>query len=99
MGGERNGGAALVPLLFEKGWEKDWDATVCVACAAQTQKTRLASRGLNEEEIRSRLASQWNQERKMKSADIVVMNDGGLETLREEAARVIKMILEKKNNE
>jgi dephospho-CoA kinase len=36
----RRGG---VPLLFEAGMEKDWDAVVCVASDEQTMLERLAA--------------------------------------------------------
>lgn len=74
--------ACLVPLLFETGWERDWDATLCVACSHETQLQRLLGRGLDAETARQRIAAQMPPEEKAARADIVVRNDGSLGDLR-----------------
>ena len=90
--------AALVPLLFEVGWDRsDWDAIVCVACSGPEQLRRLMGRGLTMEEARSRVASQWPVEKKAGLSDIVVRNDGSLESLRDMARNTVNGLLEKLN--
>ena len=74
--------ACLVPLLFETGWESDWDWTICIVCSPETQWKRLLMRGLSEEDARRRLQSQAPPEVKAARADIVIRNDGSLDDLR-----------------
>ena len=88
--------AALVPLLFEVGWEKgDWDAVVCIACSPEEQLRRLMGRGLTADEARRRVAAQWPVERKIELSDVVVWNDGDLDSLREEARKLVEGLMEK----
>lgn len=90
--------AALVPLLFEVGWcGSDWDAIVCVACSGPEQQRRLMGRGLTAEEARARVASQWPVEKKAELSDIVIWNDGDLDSLRAEAQKTVAGLLEKLN--
>jgi len=86
---------ALIPLLFEVGWEADWDYTVTVACEAQTQSARLQSRGWSNTEIERRMAAQWPTARKAALADFVINNDADLPTLERAAADLRLAILEK----
>ncbi len=74
-------GVAVVPLLFEAGMEKEWDAVVCVASDEKTMLERLAGRGLSPEEARARVASQWAVGRKSRLADHVIENNGSLADL------------------
>jgi dephospho-CoA kinase len=74
-------GVAVVPLLFEVGMEKEWDAVVCVASNEKTMLERLAQRGLSPEEARARLASQWPVSEKMTRANRVIENNGSLAEL------------------
>ena len=74
-------GVAVVPLLFEAGMEKDWDAVVCVASSEQTMLERLAARGLSPEEAQARIASQWPVRDKIARADHVIENNQGLAEL------------------
>jgi dephospho-CoA kinase len=81
----------IIPLLFETGAEKEFGATVCVACSAATQRRRLLSRGWSEEEIKQRISSQWLLDRKMAKADFVVWTEGGLEVMGEQLARIFNL--------
>ena len=74
-------GVAAIPLLFEAGMEKDWDAVVCVASDEQAMMERLAKRGLSPEEARARIASQWPVREKAARADRVIENNGSLADL------------------
>jgi dephospho-CoA kinase len=74
--------ACLIPLLFETGWESDWNWTLCVACSPETQLKRLLERGLTAEDARRRIAAQASPEEKAARADIVIRNDGSLDDLR-----------------
>ena len=87
-------GAAVVPLLFEAGLEKDWDAVVCVASGERTVLERLAGRGLSPEEAKARIASQWPVREKSARADRVIENDGSLAELETKSRAVWKDLFE-----
>ena len=72
-------GVVIIPLLFEIYAAALFDATVCLACSAQTQMQRLSSRGWSLEQIRMRLASQWTIEEKIKHSNYVIWTDATLE--------------------
>lgn len=81
--------AVQVPLLFEVGWEREFDRVVCVACSSAVQRQRLKGRGLSEAEIDQRLAAQMPVEEKMKRAQVVIWTDGPEALQREQWARVM----------
>ena len=81
-------GVAVVPLLFEAGMEKEWDAVVCVAADEKTMLERLAARGLSPAEAKARIASQWPVREKRTRADRVIENNGSLAEL-ENACRAV----------
>lgn len=81
-------GLAVVPLLFEVGLEKEWDAVVCVAADEKTMLERLAARGLSLAEAKERIASQWPVREKKTRADRVIENNGSLAEL-ENACRAV----------
>ena len=74
-------GVAVVPLLFEAGMEKGWDAVVCVASGEQTMLERLEQRGLSPREAKERMASQWPVREKMARVDHGIENNGSLAEL------------------
>ena len=51
-------GVVVIPLLYETRVEGQFDAVVCVACSAETQRRRLRERGWTEAHFESRLAAQ-----------------------------------------
>ena len=87
-------GVAVVPLLFEAGMEKDWDAVVCVASDEQTMLERLAQRGLSPHEAKARVASQWPVREKMARADHVIENNGSLAELETQCRAVWNDLVE-----
>lgn len=63
-------------LLFECGWEKDWQGVVCVAASEETQVRRMMGvRGMSEADARARLAAQLSVAEKARRADWVIRND------------------------
>ena len=74
-------GVAAIPLLYEAGLEKDWDAVVCVASDESTMLERLAQRGLSPKEAQARIASQWPVREKRLRADRTIENNGSLAEL------------------
>ena len=92
--------AAVIPLLFESGWEKDWDWVICVSSDLQTQVDRLMRfRGLSVEQAHQRLAAQLPIAEKAARAHLTVHNNAGVEVLAEEARRVYRLLMEKSDNE
>ena len=68
-----------IPLLFETGSESEFDATVCVACTATTQRQRLRQRGWSEEHIQKRIQAQWPIEKKMAKATYIIWTEGSMD--------------------
>jgi len=72
-----------VPLLFEKGMQDRFDATVLVSCRPAAQVRRIVERdGLSAAEARRRMAAQWPLARKRALADYMIDNDRSLPELR-----------------
>jgi dephospho-CoA kinase len=76
-----------VPLLFEAGMERGFDATIAVIAEEQMRRQRADGRGhaLADE----RAARQLSQGEKAQRATFVVHNDGSVEDLRRELAEVL----------
>lgn len=82
--------AVEIPLLFEKNYDVDFDATVCVAASERVQLRRLETRGLPRERARERIAAQAPLDEKMRRADAVIFNDGSREFLDAQVRTVFK---------
>ena len=81
----------VIPLLFETQAETHFDAVICVACSAATQKQRLLARGWTPAECAQRIAAQWPVEQKMTRANYVVWTEAG----RDVHAQQLELILAK----
>ncbi len=86
-GGGPRAAVVEVPLLFEAGMEKLYDATIVVISAEQVRHERAARRGhvLPQE----RAARQLSQQEKARRATFVVHNDGTLQELEHELSVVL----------
>lgn len=63
-------------LLYECGWEKDWQGVVCVTASRATQVRRMCNvRGMSEEAAIARLNAQMDVAEKGRRADWVLVND------------------------
>ena len=78
---------AVVPLLFEVGLQRGWDAVVCIAADEGVTLRRLRRRGVAEADARRRMAVQWPLARKARQSDVVILNNG---TRRQLAAQLKK---------
>lgn len=68
-----------VPLLFEKNLQKNFDATILIACKPDKQIKRIVKRdGLSSKEARLRIKSQLPLDQKRKLADVTINNDKDL---------------------
>jgi dephospho-CoA kinase len=92
--------AAVIPLLFEVGWQDDWDLIICVQSDTQTQIDRLMRfRGLSAEQAHQRLDSQMPMAEKAARAHLTVHNNAGEGTLANEAKRIYRLLMEKSEYE
>ena len=92
-------GVVVIPLLFESGVEATFDAVICVACTAVTQRDRLQQRGWSSEEIFRRIHTQWPIERKMAEARYVIWNEGGLDVLNGQLRAVLSEAIEQPSSQ
>jgi len=76
-----------IPLLFEKDLAAGLAAVVVVACSDDVRRARLRARGLSDDEISARIASQLSLVEKVKRADAVIWNDGEPVFLHEQVRR------------
>ena len=90
--------AVLVPLLFEAGWTKGWDAVICVTAPEEQVFKRLEKRGMSKDEAQKRIAAQMPQSKKAAKADFVVENGGTPEMLRNRIMSVVEKIRCEKRN-
>ena len=82
-----------MPLLVDNGLDKDMDYVIVVDVAVEERVRRLvASRGLEEEDARRRIAAQVPDEVRLAAATHVIDNNGTLEQLRARAAEVMNHI-------
>jgi dephospho-CoA kinase len=71
---------ADIPLVFETGREKDFDAIIVVACPREMQLQRVMERNkLSKEDAERRLNAQLPIEQKVKKATHVIKTDGTFE--------------------
>ncbi len=71
-----------MPLLVEKGQHKDMDLVVVVHVDVDTRVERLvANRGLEESDVRRRIAAQATDAARLEVADVVIDNNGPREDL------------------
>lgn len=69
------------PLLIEMGTHRDCDSVVVVSVSPETQVTRSVARGMQEEDVRARIAAQLPLEDRARHADVLLDNEGTLEEL------------------
>ncbi len=82
-----------IPLLFEVGLENDFDATVVVHASEKIRLDRLCDeRGLSPERARAIMETQMDPGLKRERATHVLVNEGDLETLEDQALEVLAHI-------
>lgn len=81
---------AVIPLLFETGWEGDFDLVACIRSTRERQLERMMSlRGYSRGEAEARLAAQMSVDEKARKSDFTINNDSTPEELRKEAERFV----------
>ncbi len=76
-----------VPLLFEGGGERMYDATITVTADEQLRHERAGARG--QQALAQREQRQLSQEQKAARATFVVANDGSIEELEAKLSDVL----------
>ena len=77
---------AVIPLLFEVHWEKNFDIISCVVSKRESQIDRMVTtRLMTRAEAEARLAAQLPVEEKAKRSHYVIHNDGSPEELKAKA--------------
>jgi dephospho-CoA kinase len=85
-----------VPLLAENGLAPLYDLVVVVDASATTRLDRLVRlRGMSEDEARSRMNAQASREERLAVADLVIDNDGALDTLEPQVRSVWDRLTER----
>ncbi len=87
-----------VPLLVESGIAAQFDVVVVVQASLPVRLDRvLASRGMSDGDARARMAVQASDEERAAIAWWVIVNDGTLEELRAEVARLWAALLARRD--
>ena len=84
----------VIPLLVESRGDYPVAGVVVVDAPEDLAARRLARhRGMDEEDVRRRMAAQASRSDRLAVADFVIRNDGSLDDLRREAERAWKWVL------
>jgi dephospho-CoA kinase len=82
-----------VPLLFESGLDRGYDATIAVVAPEELRRERAAARG--HEAVDERTSRQLSQEEKARRATYVVSNDGTVADLEAKLSEVLEKLTER----
>jgi len=74
------------PLLIEMGTHRDCDVVVVVSTESETQVARATGRGMDEADVRARIAAQLPLDERARHADVLLDNEGSLEDLDREVS-------------
>lgn len=83
-----------IPLLYETGRAGDFARVVATVCPVDTQRARLAARGLSSEDAEQRLAAQLPADEKARRADYVIRTDGSMQETDAQVDAVLQELLE-----
>jgi len=72
------------PLLIEMGTHRDCDIVVVVSTSIETQIARSVARGMDESDVRARIAAQLPLAERAQAADVLIDNEGTLDELQHE---------------
>lgn len=85
---------AEIPLLYEAGWESEFDAVIVVRSTEEQEIERCSQKfGMSREEVLLRLGVQYPLSRKVDAADVVIDNDGPLEETEVQVKRLHKEMI------
>ncbi len=88
--------AAVIPLLFEAGWQDVWDVIICLVAGKDLQIERLTcGRGLTRDEAERRVAAQIPEAEKAARSHIVINNKSDAAALAKSAEEVYRLLTER----
>ncbi|MEM0359858.1 MAG: dephospho-CoA kinase [Candidatus Diapherotrites archaeon] len=77
------------PLLFESGFEQDFDFVVAVCAHPKTRLYRMLSKGFSEKEFLEREKAQLPEKEKVKRANFAIDNSGSIAELKPQIERLL----------
>lgn len=84
---------ASIALLFEVGWESDFDCVIMVIAKDNTRMKRLMERNdFTKEQAKIRLKAQSSQGEKIKKADFIIDNNGSKEETFEQVKKIYDIL-------
>ncbi len=84
------------PLLFESGFDKECQLTVCVICDTDTRLRRIISRdGITKERAMARILAQISDDKLSSMCDFTIVNDGIADTC-EQVKVIVNNILRRR---
>lgn len=78
-----------IPLLFEAGYDKDFDKVVVVFCKRDVAIKRLLKKGFSKEDTLKRMRAQMPVARKKALADFVIDNNNGMKKTEAQVKRLL----------
>jgi dephospho-CoA kinase len=78
-----------VPLLFEANWEKYFTKIICIWATPAIQMSRLKKRNWSNKEIKARINSQMDVNKKLERADFGIINTGNLALLSKQCKHIL----------
>jgi len=81
-----------IPLLFEAGYEKNFDKVIVVFCKRDVAIKRLVKKGFSKEDALKRMRAQMPVARKKASADFVIDNNGRIKKTEAQVKRLLDEI-------
>lgn len=79
-------------ILFESGSYKDCDAVILVTAPAEVRIERVMQRdGISRDKVLERMANQWDDDKKAALSDYVI-NNTNLESAKEQAVKIVKLV-------
>lgn len=81
-----------IPLLFEKGYENEFDMTITVYTDIETTLERLEKKGIKRDHALMRLQAQMPVDEKIKRSDLVINNSGTIEETQRQVMKIYERI-------
>jgi dephospho-CoA kinase len=78
--------------LFEKKLQSQFDRVIIVVSDLDLRRMRLLDRGLSKQDIEARVANQATDDEKVAVADIVIVNNGSMQDLRDQVLKAWSQI-------
>ncbi len=85
-----------VPLLFESGFQKQFDRTIAVYTNQKTALGRLKEKGVSRKDALARLHAQMDIRQKKQLADYVIDNNGTRQQTKAQIRRIFKALMKDK---